>query len=97
MKKYPFIYLISQKVDPFITPPPPQVNFIKSLIAAHILLGGTKLRKWEPVYLLFQKSVGTLLLNMKLKYNLLIKASHYDPDPNKYIIKIESYNFQPLN
>ena len=46
---------------------------------------------------LISESVGTLLLNMKLKYNLLIKASHYDPDPNLYIINIESYNIQPSN
>ena len=33
IQKYPFIYLISQKVDPFINSPTPKVNFIKSLIA----------------------------------------------------------------
>ena len=85
IQKYPFIYLISQKVDPFINspppPPPPSKFYKKANSGAHILFRCTKLRKWEPVYPLFQ-SQWELCYNMKLKYNLLIKASHYDPDPN---------------
>ena len=62
IQKYPFIYLISQKVDPFInSPPPPKVNFIKSLIV-FIGGGGYKTKKMGASIPLISESVGTLLL-----------------------------------
>ena len=64
-------------------PPPPQSKFFeKPNSRAHILFRCTKLRKKGASIPLISESVGTLLINMKLKFNLFIKASHYDPDPN---------------
>ena len=40
---------------------------------------------------LISESVGTLLLNMKLKYNLLIKASYYYGSPGGTFLLITYY------
>ena len=82
MQKYPFIYLISQKVDPFInSPPPPPPTppskfYKKPNSRVHILLGGGgyKTKKMGAIIPLISEVSGNLAIKYEIKIQFIDKS-----------------------
>ena len=75
IQKYPFIYLISQKVDPFINSPPQSKFYKKPNSRVYILLGGGyKTKKMGASIPLISEVSGNLAIKYEIKIQFIDKS-----------------------
>ena len=74
--KISFVYLISQKVDPFINSPPPlpKVNFIKSLIAELTFYLGVQNLENGSQYTPYFRVSGNFTIKYEIKIQFIDKS-----------------------
>ena len=78
IQKYPFIYLILQKVDTFINSPPqppspPQSKFYKKSNSSSHFIGGYKIKKMGASIPLISEVSGNLAIKYEIKIQFIDK------------------------